>query len=248
MRLDEQTVNKDIFAPLYVPKLGVRNHLGVILPALLKRSIAEFFGTALLVCVVVGSGIMGTSLSGDAGVALVINSLSTVFVLALLIFVLGPISGAHFNPVVTLVEAFSRNIKDVDLLAYIPAQILGAVAGSITANSMFNQSALQISTHDRANSGALIGEVIATAGLNALIGILSKRGQGSVIPVAVAGWIGSAYFFTSSTSFANPAVTVGRVFTDTFAGIEPGSVLPFVAAQLVGAALGFAIAKGVSND
>ncbi|MEY4061261.1 MAG: hypothetical protein RIQ31_923 [Actinomycetota bacterium] len=248
MRLDEQTVNKDIFAPLYVPKLGVRNHLGVILPALLKRSIAEFFGTALLVCVVVGSGIMGTSLSGDAGVALVINSLSTVFALALLIFVLGPISGAHFNPVVTLVEAFSRNIKDVDLLAYIPAQILGAVAGSITANSMFNQSALQISTHDRANSGALIGEVIATAGLIALIGILSKRGQGSVIPVAVAGWIGSAYFFTSSTSFANPAVTIGRVFTDTFAGIEPDSVLPFVAAQLVGAALGFAIAKGVSND
>lgn len=248
MRLDEQTVNKDIFAPLYVPKLGVRNHLGVILPALLKRSIAEFFGTALLVCVVVGSGIMGTSLSGDAGVALVINSLSTVLALALLIFVLGPISGAHFNPVVTLVEAFSRNIKDVDLLAYIPAQILGAVAGSITANSMFNQSALQISTHDRANSGALIGEVIATAGLIALIGILSKRGQSSVIPVAVAGWIGSAYFFTSSTSFANPAVTVGRVFTDTFAGIEPGSVLPFVAAQLVGAALGFAIAKGVSND
>jgi glycerol uptake facilitator-like aquaporin len=113
---------------------------------------------------------------------------------------------------------------------------------------MFNQSAIQISTHDRANSGALIGEVIATAGLIALIGILSKRGQGSVIPVAVAGWIGSAYFFTSSTSFANPAVTIGRVFSDTFAGIAPGSVLPFVAAQLVGAALGFAIAKGVSND
>ncbi|MEO0027318.1 MAG: hypothetical protein RL716_649 [Actinomycetota bacterium] len=248
MRLDEQTVNKDIFAPLFVPKLGVGNHLGVILPAFLKRSIAEFFGTALLVCVVVGSGIMGTSLSGDAGVALVINALSTVFALALLIFVVGPISGAHFNPVVTLVEAFSRNIKDVDLLAYIPAQILGAVAGSITANAMFNQSAIQISTHDRANSGALIGEVIATAGLIALIGILSKRGQGSAIPVAVAGWIGSAYFFTSSTSFANPAVTIGRVFSDTFAGIAPGSVLPFVAAQLVGAALGFAIAKGVSND
>ena len=248
MRLDEPTVNKDIFAPLFVPKLGVGNHLGVILPAFLKRSIAEFFGTALLVCVVVGSGIMGTSLSGDAGVALVINALSTVFALALLIFVVGPISGAHFNPVVTLVEAFSRNIKDVDLLAYIPAQILGAVAGSITANAMFNQTAIQISTQNRANSGALIGEVIATAGLIALIGILSKRGQGSVIPVAVAGWIGSAYFFTSSTSFANPAVTIGRVFTDTFAGIEPGSVLPFVAAQLVGAALGFAIAKGVSND
>lgn len=218
------------------------------MPALLKRSLAEFVGTALLVCVVVGSGIMGTSLSGDLGIALFINALSTIFALALLIFVLGPISGAHFNPVVTLVEAFSRNIKDVDLLAYIPAQILGAVAGSVTANVMFNQSAIQISTHERANSGALIGEVIATTGLIALIGILSKRGQSSVIPVAVAGWIGSAYFFTSSTSFANPAVTIGRVFTDTFAGIDPGSVLPFVAAQLVGAALGFAVARGVSND
>ena len=248
MRLDEQTVNKDIFASLFMPKLGLGNHLGVILPALLKRSIAEFFGTALLVCVVVGSGILGTSLSGDEGIALVINALSTAFALALLIFVVGPISGAHFNTVVTLVEAFSRKIKDIDLLAYIPAQIFGAVAGSITANAMFNQTAIQISTQNRANSGALIGEVIATAGLIALIGILSKRGQGSVIPVAVAGWIGSAYFFTSSTSFANPAVTIGRVFTDTFAGIEPGSVLPFVAAQLVGAALGFAIAKGVSND
>jgi glycerol uptake facilitator-like aquaporin len=218
------------------------------LPALLKRSLAEFVGTALLVCVVVGSGIMGTSLSGDLGIALLINALSTIFALALLIFVLGPISGAHFNPVVTLVEAFSRNIKDVDLLAYIPAQILGAVAGSVTANVMFNQSAIQISTHARANSGALIGEVIATTGLIALIGILSKRGQSPVIPVAVAGWIGSAYFFTSSTSFANPAVTIGRVFTDTFAGIDPGSVLPFVAAQLVGAAMGFAVTKGASND
>lgn len=218
------------------------------MPALLKRSLAEFVGTALLVCVVVGSGIMGTSLSGDLGIALLINALSTIFALALLIFVLGPISGAHFNPVVTLVEAFSRNIKDVDLLAYIPAQILGAVAGSVTANVMFNQSAIQISTHARANSGALIGEVIATTGLIALIGILSKRGQSPVIPVAVAGWIGSAYFFTSSTSFANPAVTIGRVFTDTFAGIDPGSVLPFVAAQLVGAAMGFAVTKGASND
>jgi arsenate reductase len=191
---------------------------------------------------------MGTRLSGDLGIALLINALSTIFALALLIFVLGPISGAHFNPVVTLVEAFSRNIKDVDLLAYIPAQILGAVAGSVTANVMFNQSAIQISTHARANSGALIGEVIATTGLIALIGILSKRGQSPVIPVAVAGWIGSAYFFTSSTSFANPAVTIGRVFTDTFAGIDPGSVLPFVAAQLVGAAMGFAVTKGASND
>lgn len=216
--------------------------------AILKRSIAEFIGTALLVCVVVGSGIMGTNLSSDSGVALLINTISTIFALALLIFVIGPISGAHFNPVVTLVEAFNRNLKDTDVLAYVPAQILGAVAGALTANEMFNLSLFQISTTARANNGTLLGEIIATAGLIALIGILSKRGQGAIIPVAVAAWIGSAYFFTSSTSFANPAVTIGRIFSDTFAGIDPTSVLPFIGAQLVGAALGFLIVKGVSND
>jgi len=207
------------------------------------KSIAEFFGTALLVCVVIGSGIMGTNLSQDAGVALIINTISTIFALALLIFVLAPVSGAHFNPVVSLVQLVGNNQKVSETLSYIVAQIAGAISGALLANIMFDQAALQISTKARTSVGMLIGEVIATAGLIALIGILSKRNQGNLIPLAVAGWIGSAYFFTSSTSFANPAVTIGRIFSNTFAGIEPGSVLPFIAAQLVGAALGLLTVK-----
>ena len=211
------------------------------------KSIAEFFGTALLVCVVVGSGIMGTNLSQDAGVALIINTLSTIFALVLLIFVLAPVSGAHFNPVVSLVQLVSKSQKVSETLSYIVAQIAGAISGAVLANIMFSQEALQVSTRVREGFGLLIGEVIATAGLIALIGILSKRNQGNLIPLAVAGWIGSAYFFTSSTSFANPAVTIGRIFSNTFAGIEPGSVLPFIAAQLVGAALGMLAVRAVTK-
>jgi arsenate reductase len=172
-----------------------------------------------------------------------INTISTIFALVLLILIIGPISGAHFNPVVSLVELFNRSIGASKALAFILAQVLGAIAGAVVANLMFDLQAVQISTHERVTSGTLIGEVIATAGLIALIGILSARGQGKVIPVAVAAWIGSAYFFTSSTSFANPAVTVGRIFSDTFAGIDPSSVLPFIGAQLVGAAIGFGLVK-----
>ena len=211
------------------------------------KSIAEFFGTSLLVCVVIGSGIMGTNLSQDAGIALIINTISTIFALVLLIFVLAPVSGAHFNPVVSLVQLVSKSQKVSETLSYIVAQIAGAISGAVLANIMFSQEALQVSTRVREGFGLLIGEVIATAGLVALIGILSKRNQGNLIPLAVAGWIGSAYFFTSSTSFANPAVTIGRVFSNTFAGIEPGSVLPFIAAQLVGAALGMLAVRAVTK-
>lgn len=214
---------------------------------LVGKALAEFKGTALLVTVVVGSGIMGTNLSDDLGVALIINAFSTIFALALLILLLGPISGAHFNPVVSLVQLFSRQQPIVETLTYIGAQIAGAISGAILANAMFDLPAIQFSAHDRVSSGMLIGEVIATAGLVALIGILSSREQGKFIPVAVAAWIGSAYFFTSSTSFANPAVTIGRLFTDTFAGIAPASVLPYILAQLVGAAIGVAIAKGAAR-
>ncbi len=217
------------------------------MPTTVGKSIAEFFGTALLVCVVVGSGIMGTNLSQDAGVALIINTISTIFALVLLIFVLAPVSGAHFNPVVSLVQLVGKSQKVSETLSYIVAQVTGAIAGAVLANIMFDQEALQISTGVREGFGLLIGEVIATAGLVALIGILSKRGQGNLIPVVVAAWIGSAYFFTSSTSFANPAVTIGRVFSNTFAGIEPGSVLPFIAAQLVGAALGMLAVRAVAK-
>jgi len=209
---------------------------------------AEFVGTALLVCVVVGSGIMGANLSSDLGVVLIINALSTVFALALLIVVLGPISGAHFNPAVSLVNVFSRLQPAREAGVYIVAQTAGAIVGAVLANVMFDLTALQISERYRTSPGMLVGEVVATTGLIAIIGILSARKQTAIIPVAVAAWIGSAYFFTSSTSFANPAVTVGRMFTDTFAGIAPESVLPYIAAQVVGAAIGAAVVMAVTKS
>ena len=215
-------------------------------PNLLGQTAAEFFGTATLVCVVVGSGIMGTNLSHDLGIALLINTISTIFALALLILTLGPISGAHFNPAVTLVLVVTKQQKPTDALAYIPAQIAGAIVGSLLANLMYDLPAAQISTHARVSTGTLIGELLATAGLIAVIGILSRRGQSHLIAVAVAAWIGSAYFFTSSTSFANPAVTLGRIFSNTFAGIAPESVVPFIAAQLVGAALGILLVRAAT--
>jgi glycerol uptake facilitator-like aquaporin len=190
---------------------------------------------------------MGTNLSHDAGVALIINAFSTIFALALLILTVGPISGAHFNPVVSLVQLASRQQSLTETVTFIVAQTSGAISGALLANVMFDLPAVQFSGHDRVSAGMLIGEVVATSGLVALIGILSTRSQQKLIPVAVAAWIGSAYFFTSSTSFANPAVTIGRLFTDTFAGIAPASVLPYFAAQFVGAALGMAIAKGVQR-
>jgi glycerol uptake facilitator-like aquaporin len=214
----------------------------------LRKASAEFFGTALLVCVVVGSGIMGTNLSGDDAVALIVNTISTIFALALLILVLGPVSGAHFNPVVTLVQFLSKSISMAASLAYLVAQVAGAIVGALVANAMFDLSVFQISSHLRVSTGTLIGEVIATAGLVALIQILISRKQDSVIAVSVAAWIGSACFFTSSTSFANPAVTVGRIFSDTFAGIAPASVLPFIGAQVIGGLIGFAAARALRQN
>lgn len=208
-----------------------------------SRSFAEFVGTALLVTVVVGSGIMGTNLSTDDGIALLINAFSTIFALAILILVLGPVSGAHLNPVVSLVQLITHTQRVSEIAGYLIAQITGAITGAILANLMFDLPAIEFSTHARATTGTLIGEVIATAGLIGLIGILVAREQARYLPAAVAAWIGSAYFFTSSTSFANPAVTIGRMFSDTFAGIEPGSVLPYIGAQLVGAAIGVVIIK-----
>lgn len=199
---------------------------------------AEFFGTLVLVCVVVGSGIMGTNLSADAGIALLINTISTIFALALLILILGPVSGAQLNPVVSLALLLQKQISVSKFLAFVPAQIFGAISGAVLANLMFNLDAVQISEKYRVSTGTLIGEVVATAGLLVVILVLIQRKQQNLIAVSVAAWIGSAYFFTSSTSFANPAVTVGRIFSDTFAGISPDSVLPFMGAQLLGASLG----------
>jgi glycerol uptake facilitator-like aquaporin len=220
---------------------------GPRLAQIFRKFLAEVSGTALLVCVVVGSGIMGTNLSKDFGVSLVINALSTTMVLALLILVLGPISGAHLNPAVTFVQVLRRNLPAGEAVTFVFAQITGAIVGTLLANLMFDLPLVHISTHERVSPGLLVGEVVATAGLIAVIGILSARSQERLIPVAVAAWIGSAYFFTSSTSFANPAVTIGRVFSDTFAGISPASVLPYIAAQLVGALVGMAVVKGVTR-
>jgi len=214
---------------------------------ILRKWLAEYIGTATLVCVVVGSGIMGTNLSKDSGVALLINAFSTIFALALLILIIAPISGAHFNPAVSLVQVLRREMNAVEFLSFISAQIAGAITGAIVANVMFDLEAIQISTNERVSTGTLVGEVIATAGLITVIFVLVARSQDKLIPVAVAAWIGSAYFFTSSTSFANPAVTIGRVFSDTFAGINPASVLPFIIAQLIGAMLGVALVKGVTR-
>lgn len=214
---------------------------------LLRKSLAEFIGTALLVCVVVGSGIMGTNLSNDVGVALIINALSTIMALALLILVLGPISGAHLNPAVTFVQILRRGLPASEAVAFAVAQITGAIAGALLANLMFDLPLVQISVHERVSPGLLLGEVVATTGLIAVIGILSARNQERFIPVSVAAWIGSAYFFTSSTSFANPAVTIGRLFSDTFAGISPSSVLPYIVAQLLGALVGMAVVRGVTR-
>ena len=214
---------------------------------ILRKWLAEYLGTATLVCVVVGSGIMGTNLSKDSGVALLINAFSTIFALALLILIIAPISGAHFNPAVSLVQVLRREMNAVEFLSFISAQIAGAISGAIIANVMFDLEAIQISTNERVSTGTLVGEVIATAGLITVIFVLVARSQDKLIPAAVAAWIGSAYFFTSSTSFANPAVTIGRVFSDTFAGINPASVLPFIIAQLIGAMLGVALVKGVTR-
>lgn len=214
---------------------------------ILRKWLAEYIGTATLVCVVVGSGIMGTNLSKDSAVALLVNTFSTIFALALLILIIAPISGAHFNPAVSLVQVIRREMNALEFAAFVSAQVAGAITGAIVANVMFDLQAIQISTNERVSSGTLIGEVIATAGLIVVIFILVARSQDKLIPVAVAAWIGSAYLFTSSTSFANPAVTIGRVFSDTFAGINPASVLPFIIAQLIGAMLGVALVKGVTR-
>jgi len=211
------------------------------------KLISEFVGMALLACVVVGSGIMGTNLSADPGVALLINTISTIFALAILILILGPISGAHFNPAVTLVSLANKTMQAKEALGYIAVQVAGAITGAIVANAMFDLAVIQISQNERVTTGKLIGEVIATAGLIIVIGALITREQTTLIPVVVAGWIGSAYFFTSSTSFANPAITIGRVFSDTFAGIAPISVLPFIVAQLIGAALGVFVVKSLAK-
>ncbi len=205
---------------------------------LLRRASGEFLGTCILVATVVGSGIMGTLLSDNLAVTLLINAVATVAALGVLIWTIGPISGAQFNPVVSGVEMVRREMPLGEGFLYIAVQIGGACAGAILANLMFALPAVTASTHVRTGGNIWLGEVVATAGLLLIIGALTRTGHGNLGPVLVPAWIGAAYFFTSSTSFANPAVTIGRSLTDTFAGIAPASVPLFIVFQIVGATIG----------
>lgn len=211
---------------------------------LARRALAEGLGTGLLVTVVVGSGIMAQRLSpADTGLELLENSTATALGLAVLILMFGPISGAHFNPVVTLADHVlgRRSGTGVDArtaAVFVPVQIAGGIGGAVLANLMFALPAATASTHVRTGGHLWLGEVVATAGLVLLIFALARTGRGQYGPAAVGAYIGAAYWFTSSTSFANPAVTVARAFTDSFAGIAPRSIGGFVAAQLVGGLIG----------
>ena len=205
---------------------------------MLRRLFAEYLGTAILVATVVGSGIMGTLLSGDLAVTLLINAVATVAVLGVLIWIMGPLSGAHFNPVVTGVALARREMAASEGLLYILVQILGAISGAMLGNLMFALPAIDPSTRIREGGPIWLGEIVATAGLLLVIGILTRTGNGRLGPVLVPAWIGAAYFFTSSTSFANPAVTIGRSLTDSFSGIAPASVPLFILFQIIGAAVG----------
>ena len=214
----------------------------------MKKVLGEYLGTTLLVAIVVGSGIMATNLSQDVGVQLLINTISTVFGLAVLIQILGPISGANFNPVVTMVDLIQKRTNVMTFIQYAIAQTAGAITGAILANGMFSHPLIEISTKTRSGGNQYLGEIVATAGLILIINLMIHQEKTVLIPVIVASWIGSAYFFTSSTSFANPAVTVGRIFSDSFAGIAPECVLKFIAAQILGALIGLGLTKVLTND
>jgi glycerol uptake facilitator-like aquaporin len=209
------------------------------------RMLAEALGSAGLGATVIGSGIMATRLTDDVGVQLLINAVATAAALVVLIVVLGPVSGAHLNPVVTAALAVQRRVPAREILPTVLAQVLGFAAGAVLANLMYGGAAVSISTTVRAEPGLLLGEVVATAGLVAVILTLVARDQQAWVPAAVGLYIGSAYFVTSSTSFANPGITLGRILSDSFAGIAPESAPAFIAAQLVGAAVGVLVVRAL---
>ena len=208
-----------------------------------RRLLAEFLGSALLAALVIGSGIAAQQLSDDVGLQLLENAAATAAGLYALILVFGPVSGAHFNPVVSLLDAALHGRPWRDVAAYLPAQIAGCAAGAVLANGMFGLAAVTVSGNGRASAPHLLAEVVATAGLLLVIFSLARSGRLATVPAAVGAYIGAAYWFTSSTSFANPAITIGRTLSDTFAGIAPAAVPAFIGAQLVGAALVLALIR-----
>jgi glycerol uptake facilitator-like aquaporin len=214
--------------------------------SLAKRLVVEAAGSALLSALVIGSGIAAARLSpGDVGLQLFENAAATGAGLYVLILVLAPVSGAHLNPIVSLADAALGGRPWRDAFAYLPAQTLGCIAGAALANLMFDLPAVSISIKDRLTPGHVLAEVVATAGLVIVIFALARSSRSTLIPAAVGAYIAAAYFFTSSTSFANPAITVGRMFSNTFAGIAPGAAPWFIAAQLVGGLLGYWAVKSL---
>jgi glycerol uptake facilitator-like aquaporin len=211
-----------------------------------RRLTAEFLGSGFLAAVVIGSGIAAQRLSpGQTGLELLENSAVTAAGLFAIILMFGPVSGGHFNPVVSLADAAFGGLPWRDAAVYLPAQVAGCTGGAVLANLMFALPAVTISGKHRATGAHFLSEVIATAGLLLVIFALARSGRARTAPAAVGAYIGAAYWFTSSTSFANPAITIGRMFSDTFAGIAPSSVLPFIAAQIIGGIAAVAIIKAL---
>jgi glycerol uptake facilitator-like aquaporin len=211
---------------------------------LVRRLVAEAFGTAFLIIAVIGSGIMATTLSpDDVGLQLLENAAATAGALIGLILMLGAVSGAHLNPVVTLLDRSFGSISSRDTGLYVVAQVVGGCLGAVVANIMFELPAIELSTKVRSSPAQWLSEVVATVGLLLVINGCVRTGRAAAVPFAVGAWIGGAYFFTSSTSFANPAVTVARTLSDTFAGIAPSSAPAFIASQLVGAAIAFGLVR-----
>lgn len=205
-------------------------------PLLARQALAEFLGSAGLVAVVVGSGIAAQRLSADPGLRLLENALVTGAALAALILAFGPVSGGHFNPVVTLADRAFGGVSSRQVAAYVPAQVAGGLAGAVLANVMYGLDAVTVSTHHRSSGGLWLSEVLATFGLVVLVFGLVRSGRAAVAPFAVGSYIAAAYWWSSSTSFANPMVTVARTLSDTFAGIAPSSVAMFVLMQVAGGA------------
>lgn len=205
----------------------------------MQKQLGEFVGTATLALVVVGSGLMAEDLTHDIGLQLLINAVATGAALWLLITLFTPISGAQFNPVVSTIALIRKEITTKTAATFGALQVIGAITGTVVANILFENSAIDISSKNRDGGNLLLGEVIATAGLVFVIYQLSAIEKGRYVAVGVASWIFAAYFFTSSTSFANPAIAIGRIFSDSFAGIAPHSALAFIPFQIIGAALGY---------
>jgi arsenate reductase len=211
---------------------------------LTRRLVAEGIGTAFLLIAVVGSGIMASRLSSaDVGLQLLENAAATAAALIGLILMMGAVSGAHFNPAVTLVDRIFGDMSSRDAGCYVVAQMVGACVGTIIANIMFELPAINISTKDRSSPALWLSEAVATIGLLLVIHGCVRSGRAKAVPFAVGAWIGGAYFFTSSTSFANPAVTIGRTLSDTFAGIAPASAPMFIVMQLIGVVVAFALIR-----